>query len=185
MVNPSVQLSEWLSWTTPFFWLTFYTSGSLCSAVEVTSWFYCHLNTFSSEFLPCETKVFFLWDRDEIYPTTISHFSFLEGGANDWLQDFLCSEVWTLFSTILLVSLFCLLPWLSWVVPDFRSQDTECLLQWDLHGCLRATLHYILKIAHPQTFYFDHKICIDLVPTLCHSWWPPPCPFHCGGTELP
>ena len=33
-------------------------------------------------------------------------------------------------------------------------------------GCFRAALQYILKISHPQKFYFAHKICIDLVPTL-------------------
>lgn len=33
-------------------------------------------------------------------------------------------------------------------------------------GCFRAALQYILKISHPQKFYFAHKICINLVPTL-------------------
>jgi hypothetical protein len=32
--------------------------------------------------------------------------------------------------------------------------------------CLREVLQYILKISYPQKFYFAHKICIDLVPTL-------------------
>lgn len=57
-------------------------------------------------------------------------------------------------------------------------------------GCLRETFQYILKISHPQKFYFAHKICIVLVPTLpflvtllpvpsivmeesCVSWLPP------------